>query len=245
MNNPAAAAPATTNLPIVQAIGLKRAYPQGREMRTVLTGVDLSVKAGETVAILGRSGSGKSTLLHLLGLLDRPGEGVVRVLGEDTAGWSGSRLAGARNTTIGFVFQLFHLMPEFNVLENIVMPSRYRAPMASAPAAAIERARWLIGKLGLDGQIAQRPHTLSGGERQRTAIARALINKPRLLLCDEPTGNLDRAQGEAIMQLIFDLAVEEQFALVVVTHDEELARRCGRTLVMREGHLSEFKDKRG
>lgn len=231
--------PTASTAPVVAASGLRRAYQQGRESRTVLDGVDLQVAPGESVAILGRSGSGKSTLLHLLGLLDRPGAGTVRIRGEDTAGWNSARLAHERNTTIGFVFQLFHLMPEFSVLENIVMPSRYRAPWAAAPAEALERARWLTAKFGLEGQLHQRPQTLSGGERQRTAIARALINRPSLLLCDEPTGNLDRSQGESIMDLIFALTAEERLALVIVTHDEELARRCSRTRVMREGRLGE------
>ncbi|MGH7145812.1 MAG: ABC transporter ATP-binding protein [Planctomycetota bacterium] len=222
---------------VVQAVGLKRGYAQGHARREVLKGIDLNVAEAESVAILGRSGSGKSTLLHLLGLLDRPDAGEVRIEGESTAHWPRSRLALARNRTIGFVFQLFHLMPEFNVLENIVMPSRYRAPWAVAPAAARERAAGLVQTLGLQGQIRQRPHTLSGGERQRTAIARALINRPRLLLCDEPTGNLDRAQGETIMDMIFALSREERFALVIVTHDEELAGRCGRMLEMDEGRL--------
>lgn len=224
--------------PVLQAINLKRAYPQGREMRLVLNGVDLAVTPDESVAILGRSGSGKSTLLHLLGLLDRPDGGSVRIGGEDTTDWNHARRAEARIATLGFVFQLFHLMPEFNVLENILIPTRYRSPLARTPAAAVERARMLIGHLGLTGQVAQRPHTLSGGERQRTAIARALINRPKVLLCDEPTGNLDRVQGEGIMEMIFNLAQKEQFALVIVTHDEELAARCHRTLIMNEGRLS-------
>ena len=184
-------------------------------------GIDLEVAKGEAVAIIGPSGSGKSTLLYILGALDRPTSGTVTLGGEDPFTLDGTALAAYRNRRIGFVFQDHALLPQCSLLENVLLPTLVGAPDADAPA----RARGLLDRVGLGSRLDHRPAQLSGGEKQRAAIARALIRQPQLLLCDEPTGNLDADSADAVASLLFELHAAQQTVLVVVTHSETLAAR--------------------
>ncbi len=201
---------------------------------TVLDAINLSVAPGETIGVVGPSGSGKSTLLNLMGALDRPTSGKVILKGEDVSGFNDTRLAGVRSQVVGFVFQLHHLLPQCTALENVMIPSLVTAGAREAES----RARTLLNRVGLVAQLSKRPGQLSGGECQRTAVVRALINKPKLLLADEPTGSLDREASEALVSLLLELNKEEGTALVMVTHSTELARRMGRLMVLRDGRLS-------
>ena len=225
---------------VVSATGLARSFKMGQETVHVLRGVDLQLRAGESLAIMGRSGAGKSTLLHLIGLLDRPDGGTLQLDGQATTGLSRAHRARLRNRLVGFVFQFYHLLPELNALENALLPRmiavgplRWRAERR----AAIEQARALLDELGLSDRLRHRPSRLSGGERQRVAIARALVGKPRLLLCDEPTGNLDERTSEVIADQIFELSRRHGTTLVLVTHDKELAARANRLLMLHEGRI--------
>jgi len=218
----------------LRADGIWKAYRgEGGELR-VLKGLDLSVRAGEIIAVVGVSGVGKSTLLHVLGALDRPDRGEVRIGGTSIAGLSLDRLAEARNRLVGFVFQFHYLLPEFSALENVMMPLLIRRESA---AVASGRARALLSELGLEARLSHRPGRLSGGEQQRVAIARALVTGPALLLADEPTGNLDPGTGGAVFDLLRHLAKRRSMASVVATHNEALARSCDRTLRLCEGTL--------
>ncbi|MED5523895.1 lipoprotein-releasing ABC transporter ATP-binding protein LolD [Gallaecimonas pentaromativorans] len=200
----------------------------------VLTGVNLGVEAGETLAIVGSSGSGKSTLLHLMGTLDQPSSGQLLFDGEDMQGWNEETRCRFRNQHLGFVYQFHHLLPEFSALENAAMPALIQG---DSPAKATERAKMLLDRVGLSHRLNHRPSALSGGERQRVAIARALVNSPRLVLADEPTGNLDETSGEQVYQLIQELNQEFGIAFVVVTHDRSLAAKMGRVLALKKGVL--------
>ena len=214
--------------------GLVKSYVQGAVRIPVLAGVDLDVEGGERLAIVGRSGSGKSTLLHVLaGLLD-PEDGWVRVFGEDLTAAGPSRRAALRNAHMGFVYQLHHLLPEFSALENVAMP---RLVMGEAMRRVAPDARALLAAVGLDERVEHRPHELSGGERQRVAIARALAGSPTVVLADEPTGNLDRESAARVLAAMDELSRSTGTAFVVVTHDEGLARRMDRTLVLDDGRL--------
>ena len=214
--------------------GLIKSYVQGAERLPVLTGVDLEVTGGERLAIVGRSGSGKSTLLHLLaGLLD-PDAGWVRVFGEELTAAGPSRRAALRNAHMGFVYQLHHLLPEFTALENVAMP---RLVTGESMRRAAPDARALLAAVGLAKRIQHRPHELSGGERQRVAIARALAGSPAVVLADEPTGNLDRESAAQVLDAMNGLSGSTGTAFVVVTHDEELAGRMDRTVVLDDGRL--------
>lgn len=204
----------------------------------VLAGVSLELGRGESAAIIGPSGSGKSTLLNIIGTLDQPSTGEVRLHGEDLTRLSPARLAVIRNRELGFVFQAHHLLPQCNVLENVLVPT-LACDNEVLRDGAPDRARRLLERVGLGGRLRHRPGQLSGGERQRVAVVRALINQPPLLLADEPTGALDRAAAEKLGQLLVELNREETVALIVVTHSLELARRMSRLWELRDGHLVE------
>jgi ABC-type lipoprotein export system ATPase subunit len=218
---------------IVAAEGLVKTYGEGRAARRVLDGVDLTVDAGEVVAILGRSGSGKSTLLHLLGGLDRPDAGTITVAGEAVTGASEKELSALRRRRVGFVFQFFHLLPELSGEANVLLAGRVRG---AAPEAA-ERGRALVDRLGLREVADSLPSRLSGGEQQRFAIARALVNDPALVLADEPTGNLDVEAGAEVLRLLRAGAADGR-AVVMVTHEAAAAAIADRVLTMRDGRLT-------
>ena len=201
----------------------------------VLADCNLDVKEGETLAVVGPSGSGKSTLLNLLGALDQPDSGEVEVAGKDLGKLDPTALAAFRNTTVGFIFQLHHLLPQCTVLENVLVPTLARKD--GDHKAFTERARMLVEAVGLTPRIDHRPGQLSGGERQRAAIARALILRPKLLLADEPTGALDHANAVRLAELLTDINAREKIAIVMVTHAPDLARRMSRMMELQQGKL--------
>ncbi|HVK07731.1 MAG TPA: ABC transporter ATP-binding protein [Gemmataceae bacterium] len=214
---------------------LRKEYPTRSGSLTVLEGVTLALVSGDAVAITGPSGSGKSTLLHILGTLDRPTSGTVRLDSTDPFALSDSDLAVFRNKRIGFVFQDHHLLPQCSVLENVLIPTLVDRNMKPADAEGF--ARELLDRVGLAGRIDHRPAELSGGERQRVAVARALVQKPALVLADEPTGNLDRKNAHAIGELMLDLHRQQQTVLVVVTHSNDLAKLFPTQYEMADGTL--------
>ena len=200
----------------------------------ILNGVTLAVARGEMVAVVGASGAGKSTLLHVLGALDRPTRGTVRIAGEAIEGRSDEELAALRNRKVGFVFQFHHLLREFSAVENVAMPLRIGG-VGEREAAA--RASELLARVGLSGRMHHRPSELSGGEQQRTAVARALVTDPAVLLADEPSGNLDHMNAEKLHALFAELARDLEIAMVVVTHNRSLAARADRALLLEDGRL--------
>jgi lipoprotein-releasing system ATP-binding protein len=214
--------------------GVTRGFKQGRGELRVLSGADLVLKQGEIVALVAPSGAGKSTLLHIAGLLERPDGGEVRIGGEACGALSDDRRTAIRRKTLGFVYQYHHLLPEFSALENVVLPQMI-AGVSRRPAA--ERARELLSKMGLAERTSHRPGQLSGGEQQRVAIARALANAPKLLLADEPTGNLDPHTAEHVFDELIRLAREAGLAALVATHNAELARRMDRIVRLADGRL--------
>ena len=214
------------------ARGLVKSYAQGRGRLEVLRGVDLAVASGERLAVVGRSGSGKSTLLHLLAGLSDPDEGTVTVRGEQLTGASAAARARIRNASMGFVYQFHHLLPEFTAAENVAMPLLVGGV---APATALARAQDLLGQVGVVERDAHRPHQLSGGERQRVAVARALAARPAVVLADEPTGSLDAANAEGVLEVMAGATATDNAALVIVTHDEAIARRMDRVVLLADG----------
>jgi lipoprotein-releasing system ATP-binding protein len=220
--------------PVLEARGLVKGYRTAAGYIGVLQELDLSVQAGEMLAITGASGVGKSTLLHVLGTLDRPESGVVTLDGRDVCALREGELRALRNRALGFVFQRHHLLPEFSALENVMLPLLIaRVPVAHARRSA----EALLRELGLASRAAHRPAALSGGEQQRVAVARAVVRQPRLLLADEPTGNLDQDTGERLHALLRRLNTEKGVTAVVVTHNEGLAATCDRVLRMEAGRL--------
>ncbi len=224
---------------ILKAEGLHKSYRMGATKVQVLKGVNLNVKKGEFVAIIGASGSGKSTLLHILGALDKPTSGVVTFEKRDLSRFRASELNRFRNRMVGFVFQFYHLLDELSVLENVFLPAMTSKSIIGWFACrrqAKNRAKEVLAQMGLAERIKHKPYQLSGGERQRVAIGRALMNEPRLLLADEPTGNLDSATGNGILDVLEALNRAGQ-TIVMVTHDERIAQRAGRTVTLVDGKI--------
>jgi ABC-type lipoprotein export system ATPase subunit len=227
--------------PLLTLSNVTKNYSANDQIVKVLAGITLTVNSGESLAVVGPSGCGKSTLLNIVGTLDQPTSGRVELAGQDLTRLDEVALAGVRNREIGFVFQSHHLMPQCTVLENVLVPT---LPLtdASLKDSAPDRARQLLEKVGLTGRLGYRPGQLSGGERQRVAVVRALINRPRLLLADEPTGALDRGSAENLGDLLVRMNVEEGVSLIVVTHALDLARRLQRLFELRDGALHELVD---
>jgi len=224
---------------ILKTEGLCKSYRMGAARVEVLKGVDLTIRKGEFVAIIGASGSGKSTLLHILGTLDRQDEGAVKFEGQDLSRLSAAKLNKFRNKTVGFVFQFYHLLDELNVLENVFLPamaSRSILGWLGCRTWAKNRAKQLLERLSLADRAKHKPYELSGGERQRVAIGRALMNEPKLLLADEPTGNLDSGTGNAILSVFEELNKAGQ-TIVMVTHDERIANKAGRIITLVDGKI--------
>jgi lipoprotein-releasing system ATP-binding protein len=219
---------------LITAQNVGKVYPLPKGGLRVLEGLDFELGEGEIAAIMGASGVGKTTFLNLLGALDTPTEGTILLAGEDIHAKEEKEKARLRNEKIGFVFQFYHLLPEFSALENVFIPLLIGG-MSKAEAG--DRGRAILKEVFLEDRADQKPSLLSGGEQQRVAIARALVNEPRLLLADEPTGNLDRKTGEAIMELILELHRRKGLASVIVTHNEKIARYCQRQYLMEAGRL--------
>ncbi|MEM8548600.1 MAG: ATP-binding cassette domain-containing protein [Pseudomonadota bacterium] len=222
------------NPTVMRCTGVTRSFDEGGRRVEVLQGIDLAIGTGQTIAVIGASGSGKTTLLQLLGGLDAPTAGCIELDGRDLAALSERERGVMRNQMIGFVYQFHHLLPEFTAVENVAMPLLIRR---QARSTALAEAAALLERVGLAARLDHRPAQLSGGERQRAAVARALVTKPRLVLADEPTGNLDQGTGEQVLDLMLSLNRDFETSLVIVTHDPDIAARMDRELALREGLL--------
>ncbi len=220
--------------PILSARGITKSFPSAELTLEVLRGIDLDLYPGEVTSVVGASGTGKSTLLHILGALDRPDAGQVILDGVDLGQVAPRPLAGIRNTRIGFVFQFHHLLPDFTARENVALPAMITGLSRDQSMA---RADELLAAVGLSGRAHHCPGRLSGGEQQRVAVARALVNRPRVLLADEPSGNLDRASSDRLHEVLWEMGPAEGQSLLVVTHDPQLATRAGRVMELRDGCL--------
>ncbi len=220
--------------PVLQCRTIVRRFDEGGSTLEVLSGVDLAVESAERMAIIGASGSGKTTLLQIMGGLDAPTSGEVLVAGQAMHEMSEIGKGNLRNRYLGFVYQFHHLLPEFSAAENVAMPLMIRR---IAKEAALEQARSLLERVGLGEGLTHKPGELSGGERQRAAVARALITRPKLVLADEPTGNLDAGNGEHVLQLMLELNRELETSLVIVTHDHSIAERMDRIMILEDGKL--------
>jgi putative ABC transport system ATP-binding protein len=219
---------------LVEAKGLVKTYGKGDAAFSALNGIDLTIRQGEIVAIIGKSGSGKSTLMHLLALLDKPTSGTITINGRDTSSLKRGEVDTLRNTDFGFVFQQFFLNPDESVLSNVVLPLKI-AGVASSERN--KRGLEVLEAVELADKAANKAVDLSGGQKQRVAIARALVNKPKVIFADEPTGNLDTATGDKIEDLLFALNKEQGITIIFVTHDPDLAQRCQRQIMIRDGRI--------
>lgn len=222
---------------MLKARNIHKIYRNGARELPVLKGIDLNIEKGEFVSVFGPSGAGKSTLLNILGGLDEPTEGRVFLDRQDLYKLGDKRRAEIRNRKIGFVFQFYHLLPEFSALENVMLPALIMNRRLTTNDQRLTRAKMLLELVGLGDRISHKPNQLSGGEQQRTAIARALVNEPELLLCDEPTGNLDSVTGKGIITLLYRLNEDKGTTIMVVTHEEEIAKRTHKVLHIRDGKL--------
>jgi len=230
---------------VLSASGITKNYTIGKRQIPVLRGVDLSIAAGEKVALLGSSGAGKSTLLHLLGLLDTPTDGTIRYDGREVQSLPVAERARLRHQQVGFVFQFYHLIPELTALQNVLLARMMGSSVIGyfgQRKAARQGAIAILEQVGLADRLHHRPSELSGGERQRVAIARALLAEPKVVLADEPTGNLDSHTAKEVVDLMFRIQQERDLAFLLVTHDEGLARRCDRIVRMRDGRVTSQAD---
>ena len=222
---------------LLQAKGIHKYYSNGKERLHILKDVSLSIAQGEIAAVLGPSGAGKSTLLHILGGLDSPESGEVFFEGQDISSFSDRESADFRNKAVGFVFQFYHLLPEFNLLENIMMPALIGRQSPVVSLQSREKAKELLKEVGLSHRVRHLPNQLSGGEQQRAAIARALINEPKVLLCDEPTGNLDSENSKQIIQTLKRLNREKKMTIIMVTHNLDLTDFASKVYHIKDGEL--------